>query len=265
MAGTVHVVLPESVDRLFHRIMQHQAHHIHVGIPLQELKAAQSAVEEMRAASGSCACGRPAIISSSHAGMSAVRSAVQPLVPFCRRERRRAEPCKTPRPNAVRSRFPAQPIFFDVVGSKLEADGPRMREKPTLIVMHGGPGFDHSGLRGDFDGLADIAQVVYIDHRGNGRSVPSDPATWTLAQWGDDVHAFCDVLGIEKPIVLGSVVRRHGGAVLCDASSGTSARAGLVEYRCADGFRCELGACFAQRAGTEAFARGRTHVDVGER
>jgi omega-6 fatty acid desaturase (delta-12 desaturase) len=47
MAGTVHVVLPEWIDRLLHRIMQHQAHHIHVGIPLQNLKVAQSAVEEM--------------------------------------------------------------------------------------------------------------------------------------------------------------------------------------------------------------------------
>lgn len=103
-----------------------------------------------------------------------------------------------------------QSIFFDVVGAKLEADGPRMREKPTFIVMHGGPGFDHSGLRGDFDGLADIAQVIYIDHRGNGRSVPSDPATWTLAQWGDDVKALCDALGIEKPIVLG---QSFGGMV----------------------------------------------------
>ncbi len=103
-----------------------------------------------------------------------------------------------------------QRIFFDVAGSKLAPDGPRMREKLTLIVMHGGPGFDHSGLRGDFDGLADIAQVIYIDHRGNGRSVPSDPATWTLAQWGDDVRAFCDALGIVKPIVLG---QSFGGMV----------------------------------------------------
>src|SRR5471032_3354093 len=79
-----------------------------------------------------------------------------------------------------------QKLFFDVVGSKLAAEGPRMREKPTLLVLHGGPGFDHSGLRGDFDGFADIAQVVYLDHRGNGRSVPSDTVSWTLAQWGDD-------------------------------------------------------------------------------
>ncbi len=103
-----------------------------------------------------------------------------------------------------------QRIFFDVVGSKLQPYGPRMREKPTLIVMHGGPGFDHSGLRGDFDGFADIAQVIYIDHRGNGRSVPSDQRTWTLAQWGDDIRAFCDALGIRKPIVLG---QSFGGMV----------------------------------------------------
>ncbi len=44
LQGTVHVVLPEAIDRLFHRIMQHQAHHINVGIPLQELKAAQAAL-----------------------------------------------------------------------------------------------------------------------------------------------------------------------------------------------------------------------------
>ncbi|NOT40168.1 MAG: alpha/beta fold hydrolase [Alphaproteobacteria bacterium] len=103
-----------------------------------------------------------------------------------------------------------QPIFFDVIGAKLAPDGPQMREKPTLIVMHGGPGFDHSGLRQDFDGFADIAQVLYIDHRGNGRSVPSDPATWTLAQWGDDVRSFCDALGIHKPIVFG---QSFGGMV----------------------------------------------------
>lgn len=45
LQGTVHIVFPEWLDRLFHRIMQHQAHHLNVGIPLQELKAAQAAVE----------------------------------------------------------------------------------------------------------------------------------------------------------------------------------------------------------------------------
>jgi pimeloyl-ACP methyl ester carboxylesterase len=52
--------------------------------------------------------------------------------------------------------------------------------------------------------LADIAQIVYLDHRGNGRSSRDDPQTWNLAQWGDDVKAFCDALGIDKPIVYGA-------------------------------------------------------------
>lgn len=97
-----------------------------------------------------------------------------------------------------------QRLFFDVVGEKLRIDGPRLVEKPTLVAMHGGPGFDHQRLRPDLDRLADVAQVVYLDHRGNGRSLPSDPATWTLERWGDDVRALCDTLGIEKPVVFGN-------------------------------------------------------------
>jgi pimeloyl-ACP methyl ester carboxylesterase len=94
-------------------------------------------------------------------------------------------------------------IFFDVVGSKFTVDGERMVEKPTLIVMHGGPGFDHSTLRPYFDRFADTHQVIYIDHRGNGRST-GEPDTWTLAQWGDDVKSFCDALGITAPVVYGN-------------------------------------------------------------
>src|SRR4051812_4558917 len=103
-----------------------------------------------------------------------------------------------------------QRLFFDVLGEKLALDGARMREKPTLIVMHGGPGFDHSAMRPDFDHFADIAQVIYFDHRGNGRSWPSPTPSWTLAQWGDDVRGLCDALGIEKPIVFG---QSFGGMV----------------------------------------------------
>lgn len=101
-------------------------------------------------------------------------------------------------------RIDEQRLFFDVVGEKYRIDGPRLVEKPTLIAMHGGPGFDHQRLRPDLDGLGDVAQVLYLDHRGNGRSRPSDPGTWTLERWGDDVRALCDALGIERPIVFGN-------------------------------------------------------------
>jgi pimeloyl-ACP methyl ester carboxylesterase len=101
-------------------------------------------------------------------------------------------------------------LFFDVEGAKLVPDGPVMREKPTLLLLHGGPGFDHSIYKPAYSALADMAQIVYLDHRGNGRSEDGPREAWHLAQWGDDVAAFCDALGIVRPIVLGA---SFGGVV----------------------------------------------------
>jgi pimeloyl-ACP methyl ester carboxylesterase len=95
-------------------------------------------------------------------------------------------------------------LFFDVEGAKFVPDGPVMREKPVLLMLHGGPGADHSIYRPAYSALADIAQIVYLDHRGNGRSEDGPKERWNLAQWGDDVRAFCDALGIANPIVLGA-------------------------------------------------------------
>jgi pimeloyl-ACP methyl ester carboxylesterase len=95
-------------------------------------------------------------------------------------------------------------LFFDVEGAKLVPDGPRMRERATVLMLHGGPGADHSHYRPTWAPLADIAQVIYLDHRGNGRSDHGPQATWNLAQWADDVRAFCDALGIVKPIIQGT-------------------------------------------------------------
>lgn len=94
-------------------------------------------------------------------------------------------------------------LYFDVEGAGLVPDGAGLREKPTLVLLHGGPGFDHALFKPAFSTLADIAQVIYYDHRGNGRSGGTDKSTWTLAQWGDDVKGLCDALGIERPIVWG--------------------------------------------------------------
>jgi pimeloyl-ACP methyl ester carboxylesterase len=94
-------------------------------------------------------------------------------------------------------------LFVDIEGAGLVPDGATMRHKPTLLLLHGGPGFDHSVFKPAFSQLSDVAQIVYVDHRGNGRSDRDDPSGWNLAQWGDDVRGLCDVLGIEKPIVYG--------------------------------------------------------------
>ena len=94
-------------------------------------------------------------------------------------------------------------LFFDVDGEKLAVDGSTLRERPTIVLLHGGPGGDHAYFKPAFSRLRDVAQLVYLDHRGNGRSERGDAEQWSLAQWGDDVRAFCDALGIERPIVLG--------------------------------------------------------------
>ncbi|MEQ9329916.1 alpha/beta hydrolase [Thalassobaculum sp.] len=94
-------------------------------------------------------------------------------------------------------------LFFDVDGAALVPDGPALRRKPTLIVLHGGPGADHSTLKPWFARFADIAQVIWLDHRANGRSDDGPPEAETLAQWGDDVAGFCAALEIEHPIIYG--------------------------------------------------------------
>ncbi|MBM3517399.1 MAG: alpha/beta hydrolase [Alphaproteobacteria bacterium] len=94
-------------------------------------------------------------------------------------------------------------LFVDIEGAGLAPEGPIMRERPTLVLLHGGPGFDHSNLKRSHGALADVAQLVYLDHRGNGRSERSVPERWNLAQWADDLHALMQALGIVRPIVLG--------------------------------------------------------------
>lgn len=101
-------------------------------------------------------------------------------------------------------------LFVDIEGPGWVPDGPRLREKPTLILLHGGPGFDHSSFKPLFSRLADLAQIVYVDHRGHGRSDRCDPEHWKLDTFADDVVRLCDALGIVKPVVLG---QSYGGFV----------------------------------------------------
>jgi pimeloyl-ACP methyl ester carboxylesterase len=95
-------------------------------------------------------------------------------------------------------------LWFDVEGAALVPEGPAMRSRPTVVLIHGGPAtYDHSYFKPHFSELARIAQVVYLDLRDHGRSARHDPATWSFERCADDVRAFCDALGIRRPIVLG--------------------------------------------------------------
>jgi proline iminopeptidase len=79
-----------------------------------------------------------------------------------------------------------------------------MRERPTVILIHGGPGsYDHSYFKPAFSALTSVAQVVYLDLRDHGRSARHDPAQWSFELCADDVRAFCDAIGIIDPIMFG--------------------------------------------------------------
>lgn len=97
-------------------------------------------------------------------------------------------------------------LFVDVDGFGLvpDDDGAKMRDRPTIIAMHGGPGFDHVGPKLGLGPLRDVAQLVVYDHRGHGRSDWRMADEWTLDTWADDLVRLCDALGIEQPIVLGN-------------------------------------------------------------
>ena len=104
----------------------------------------------------------------------------------------------------MRVRVDGTELWFDVEGLGLVPDGPRMRRRPTVLVVHGGPGgYDHSYLSAHFGPLAAVAQVVYLDLRGHGRSARTPVADWTFEACADDLAAFCDTVGIADPVVLG--------------------------------------------------------------
>ncbi|TDC04507.1 alpha/beta hydrolase [Nonomuraea longispora] len=160
-------------------------------------------------------------------------------------------------------------LFVDVEGPALVPDGDTMRDKPTLLLLHGGPGHDHSIFKPAYARLADLVQLVYVDQRGNGRSQDSDPSTWHLDQWADDIPALCDALGITKPIVLGwsfgGIVAMHYAARHPDHPAklilqSTMARMDVDQV--VEGFRAEAGEAAALAA--KAFLTEGTPETFGE-
>ncbi len=148
-------------------------------------------------------------------------------------------------------------LWFDVDGPALAPDGGQMRQRPTVVLVHGGPGsFDHSYFKPDFGRLAEHAQVVYLDLRGHGRSDWGDAGEWSFEACADDVRIFCDAVGITRPIVLGHSM--GGPIVLLYGARHPGHAAGLVvqsgfarwdALRLVEGFRRVAGDEVAQIAG----------------
>ena len=148
-------------------------------------------------------------------------------------------------------------LWFDVDGPALVPDGDEMRERPTVVLIHGGPGvYDHSYFKPHFAPLAEHAQVVYLDLRDYGRSQWRDASAWTFEACADDIRAFCDAVGIARPIVFGHSMA--GPIVLLYGARHPGHAAGLIVQsgfarwdaaRMVEGFRRVAGDEVAEIAG----------------
>jgi proline iminopeptidase len=101
-------------------------------------------------------------------------------------------------------------LFFDVEGASIVIDGNRTQENPVAFLLHGGPGADHTSYKPIFSALADRMQLVYIDHRGHGRSARGPQSTYTLDNNVEDLEALRHYLGLDQIIVIGG---SYGGMV----------------------------------------------------
>ena len=133
-------------------------------------------------------------------------------------------------------------LWFDVSGPSLVVAGGEVLERPTLVTVHGGPGFDHTWMKAALGPLTESAQLVFYDQRGHGRSDYGTSDQWNLRSWATDLRDLCDVLGLAHPVVLGSsfggfVVATYaamfpdhpGGIVLSNTTGGRADHALSIE------------------------------------
>jgi proline iminopeptidase len=72
-----------------------------------------------------------------------------------------------------------------------------------LIILHGGPGLDHTATKPWLAPLGDEFRLLHVDERGQGRSERVDPATLSLEVFARDVDLLAEVLALERFALLG--------------------------------------------------------------
>jgi pimeloyl-ACP methyl ester carboxylesterase len=94
-------------------------------------------------------------------------------------------------------------VLVDVGDTRLYVEE-RGAGPTALIVLHGGPGLDHTMFGSWLDPLGDEGiRLLLVDERAQGRSDPAPPETWTLDHHARDVDALASALGLERHVVLG--------------------------------------------------------------
>jgi proline iminopeptidase len=101
-------------------------------------------------------------------------------------------------------------IYFDIAGMQIQPQGQDFIEKPVMFMLHGGPGGDHLRYKQHSLELQDVAQLVFIDHRGCGRSKKTSRKEYTLENNIEDIEALRQHLGLKRICILGT---SYGGIV----------------------------------------------------
>lgn len=101
-------------------------------------------------------------------------------------------------------------IYYDIAGMQLAPVGKEFETRPVIFLLHGGPGGDHLRFKQTTLELQNLAQLVFIDHRGCGRSKKTKQADYTLENNVEDIEALRKHLGLDKICILGT---SYGGIV----------------------------------------------------
>ena len=82
--------------------------------------------------------------------------------------------------------------------------GSAAKQRPPLLVLHGGPGIGHAYLR-NLSALASQSQrIIFYDQLGCGQSDrPSDPGYWTLTRFVREIDYVRDALQLDQIVLLG--------------------------------------------------------------
>ena len=105
-----------------------------------------------------------------------------------------------------------------------------MGKGKTLVVVHGGPGLNHSYFMPHFEQLAKDFRIVFYDQRASGKSSTPSPDSISLSFFANDIEAIRKHLGLEKIYLLahswGAIPameyaknyrQQTGGIIFCNA------------------------------------------------
>lgn len=133
----------------------------------------------------------------------------------------------------MRIRLDGTTLYYEVVG----------RGTPPVLLLHGGPGLDHTAFRPWLDPLAERHKLIFYDQTGNGRSArPASLEGVDHDTWVDEADALLHRLGCERAVLFGhsyggylaqEYALRHpgrvAGLVLCCTAGSARPLDGVLE------------------------------------